>query len=104
MAKMAKLGTLMKFEKNGKSWLSVALGQNKPGSEKYNYSVEIIVRDSNGKVVANQKDGFIKLQDPRKAPDELLAAGAISEEQADKMRERVPNIPDKVKYELFITT
>lgn len=43
----------------------VSLGNSRATNDKYNYSVEIIVRDSSGKVVASQKDGFLTIKDPR---------------------------------------
>lgn len=106
MAKI-KLGSLLVNEitdnKTGKpkKLLSIGLG-NKGKNDKYNLSVEITVKDHTGKVVAHQTDGFLELVDPRKQPDDLLAAELISEEMAEKMKENVAKISDKVKYQVLI--
>jgi hypothetical protein len=98
MAKYIDIGTLQ--VKNG---TFLALGRkNKPGYEKYDLSVEIIVKDNTGKVVAHQKDGFINLVDPRKQADELLAKNIITEDAAAQMKVRAEKLPSSVKYNLQI--
>lgn len=100
--KKIKVGSLIKSEKevNGvkKSWLSIGLGQKNDKRPEYDQTVEIIVRDNKGKVVAQQTDGWLDLVNPREEPKELLAAGVISEEMAEKMSENVKKLSDKVKY------
>lgn len=97
MAKITRIGNLLNNKVNGKTLLSIGLG-NKGKNEDYNTSVEIIVRNSKGEVVARQTDGFLNLVDPRKEPDDLLAAGKITEEVAAKMKEGVAKLNEKVKY------
>lgn len=98
MAKYIEIGTLQ--VKNG---TFLALGRkNKPGYDKYDLSIEIIVKNKEGKVVARQTDGFINLVDPRKQPEELLALGKITEEAASQMKERASKLPASVKYNLQI--
>lgn len=74
--------------------------QNGPGYEKYNLSVEVTVRDNEGKVVAQQTDGFISLVDPRTEPDRLLSLGIIDEARALEMKERAARLPSSIKYVL----
>lgn len=59
-----------------KNMVSIALGQSKNKDPKYNTTVEIIVRDSEGKVIHQQTDGFLNLLDPRdvsKTPEKVPA-------------------------------
>lgn len=101
--KKIKLGTLLvneivdKNTNKPKKLLSIGLGQ-KGKNEQYNLSVEVTVRDSKGKVVAQQTDGYLELVDPRKEPDDLLAAGFIDEDMAEKMKLGLEKLSDKVKY------
>lgn len=56
----------------------------------YDLSVEITVKDGNGKVVAHSVDGFVNLRNPRDfKPDP-------EKEQATR------NVPENLKYELVI--
>lgn len=111
MAKKLRLGSLLvnkrTFNNNGqsveKTMVSLALGSVKNSDPKYNTTVEIIVKDSTGKVIHRQENGFLNLVDPRSQPDELLAAGKIDESQYESMKERVSRIPDSVKYSLEVT-
>lgn len=104
MAKKVKIGSLLlnEVEFNGvkKKLLSVGLGSKNKNNPQYDQTVEIIVRDNTGKIIAQQRDGFLEVVDPRKEPDELLAAGLISEEIAEKMKENVSKLPEKIKYQL----
>ena len=105
--KKIKLGSLIKERKKNKNGteydaIYIGLGQKNPKSPQYNFSVELVVKDSKGNVVATQKDGFIELSDPRTKPDQLLEIGVISEEQAEKMKDSASRMPEKVKYELLI--
>jgi hypothetical protein len=103
--KKYKIGSLIKNEieeevngqKVKRSWLSVGLGQ-KGKDPKWDLSVEIIVKDNNGKVVAKQTDGFLDVVDPRKEPEDLLAAGFIDEAQAEKMKQGLTKLSPKVRY------
>lgn len=106
MAKNVQIGSLLVTEdKNGNQRVSIGLGKkNKPEYSKYDVSVELVVKDGSGKVIARQKDGFINLIDPRTQPDELFKAGVISEETAEKMREQASRTPDKIKYQLQVKT
>lgn len=105
--KRVKLGSILsetKKRSDGTEYRTVyvVLGQNSTKSPDFNYSVEITVKNAKGQVVAKQTNGFISITDPRKAPEELLAAGVISEEQAEKMRERASKMPAKIKQELWV--
>lgn len=72
MAKQEK--TKKKSLKVGAVWASkdnpdnfyVALGA-KSDNPKYDYHVEITVKNGDGEVVAKQTDGFLSLWDPRKS-------------------------------------
>jgi len=70
-----KLGTVLK-NKDGEGQY-IALGNAKAKEDKYRFSVEVIVRDAAGKVLAQQTDGFISVFDPRRSrenvPDHVLA-------------------------------
>lgn len=108
MAKSYKVGSLLKNEKevevNGqkvkKTWLSIGLGQKNDKKPEWDQTVEIIIRDKNGKILAQQKDGWLDVVDPRNEPKDLLAAGAIDEAQAEKMKENLKKLPEKVRYVL----
>lgn len=110
MAKKLKVGSLLvnkrKFTNNGteveKTMISLALGNLKNKDPRYDLSVELTVRDNTGKIVHSQTNGFVNLIDPRTQPDELLKAGIIDEPTHTKMKERLTNLPDMVKYSLEI--
>lgn len=102
MSKNVRIGSLVVNEYKGKRLLSIGLG-NKSKNSKYDLHVEVVVKDSQGKVVSKQTDGFLGLEDPRTKPDELLAAGIISEDIAHKMKEDVSKLSDKVKYNLTMS-
>src|SRR5689334_22759637 len=105
MSKTLEIGSLIVTDrKDGSKGVSLALGRKNKGEySKYDLSVEVIVRDASGKVVSQQKDGFINLVDPRTRPDELLKAGVISEEVAEKMRGQASRTPDKIKYVMQVS-
>ena len=86
MAKFTKIGTIMK--KDGKPF--VVLGNTHSTNKKFNYDVEITVKDSDGNVVAKAKNGFLSLKDPRENPN-------LKEGQLEK-------IPEHVKHELILAT
>jgi|ERR1035437_1609282 hypothetical protein len=44
---------------------SIKLGQDQNTDPKYNLSVELVVKNSAGEVVAHQTDGWVTLKDPR---------------------------------------
>lgn len=100
--KKFKVGSLIKTDReaNGvkKSFLSIGLGQKNPKKPEWDQSVEIIVRNNKGDIVARQTDGFLDVVDPRKEPEELLAAGAIDEAMAEKMKQNVSKLSEKVRY------
>lgn len=107
-AKKIKVGSLIKTEKeyevNGKkvkkTFLSIGLGQKNDKKPDFNQTVEMIVRDNRGKIVAQQTDGFLDVVDPRKEPEDLFSAGVIDEEQFKKMKENVAKLSEKVRYVL----
>lgn len=84
--KFTKVGSIL--SKNGKPGSFVVLGDENNKNEQYRTTVEIRVKDSSGKVLAQTKNGFLTLLDPRNRP-------GISEEQSEK-------IPARLQAELFI--
>lgn len=84
-AKWTKIGTVM--TKKGKSGKYVVLGDENNKNEQYRTTVEIRVKDASGKVVAQTKNGYLQITDPRNRK-------GITEEQAEK-------IPSFVEAELF---
>jgi hypothetical protein len=101
MAKYVQIGNLVVTEKNGERSGSIALG-SKSTNPDYAYSVELIVRDGKGKVVAQQKDGWINLEDPRTRPDKLLKMGLIDETVAQKMRTSAAKMSNKITHKLTV--
>ncbi len=100
--KKIKLGNLIKTKRaDGSTFLSIGLGSKGKNSQ-YDQSVTVTVRNADGKVVAEQTDGFIDVVDPRTEPAGLLAAGVISEEMAEKMTQNLATLPDKIRYHLKI--
>lgn len=63
--KTAKIGAVWQ-SKDKEDQFYVALGQ-KSDNPDYDFSVEVTVKDGNGKVVAQQTNGFLQLWDPRKS-------------------------------------
>jgi hypothetical protein len=104
-AKKVKVGSLIKSEverevngqKVKQSLLSIGLG-NKGKNADYHQTVEVIVRDNRGKIVAQQIDGFLDVVDPRKEPEDLYKAGIIDEEQFHKMKDNASKLSEKVRY------
>lgn len=104
-----KIATVMtnKREDGSFSTFLVLGNKNKTPTEankKFENSVEIIVRNHEGKVVYQQLDGFISLEDPRTRPQELLKAKAINEDMYNKMMERVARMSEKVVREVVVDT
>ena len=96
-----KIGKLIQEQrKDGTKNTYLALGSTKNKDPRYNLSVEILVKDATGKVVAKQTNGFVNLSNPRTEPDELLRAGKITEEVAEKMKSYLPKLPEKIKYDV----
>ncbi len=83
--KWTKVGVVMK--KKGKPGSYVLLGDEKNPKEEYRTTVEIRVKDHTGKVVAQTKNGFLQITDPRNRK-------GITEEQAEK-------IPSFIEAELY---
>jgi hypothetical protein len=97
--KNKKIGVVLRG-KDGRPFIK--LGSTNNRNEKYNYSVEITVKDNNGQVISKQSDGFLNLIDPRKEPARLLEANVITEDRAAEMEERVANLSDKLIFELMM--
>lgn len=85
--KFTKVGAILS-KQGGKSGSFVVLGDENNKNEQYRTTVEIRVKDASGKVVAQTKNGFLTILNPRNRP-------GISEEQAEK-------IPARLEAELFI--
>jgi hypothetical protein len=83
MSKYVKVGAVLKGEKNR----FMVTGNSKAKNAKYNYNVEVIVTDADGKEMARSKNGVLNLFDPRK------------KDGADLDR-----IPDNLVAEVFIIT
>lgn len=98
------IGNVLVNEKDGKKWTSIGLGSTGNKDPKYDTFVEVTVKNSAGQVLSTQVNGFINIQDPRKLPSELLAAGKISEEIAASMEERAARLPAKIKQQLVVKT
>ena len=81
--KYTRVGTVL-ASKNEGGGSYIALGDPKNENEKYQYSVEIIVRDAKGAIVKQQTNGFISCYDPRRnrdnVPDMVLFELSLSEE------------------------
>lgn len=60
--KYTRVGQVLKG-KDGGSYITLGNDRNK--DPKYNYSVELTVRNSAGEVVAKQTDGYLSVFDPR---------------------------------------
>lgn len=86
--KYTKVGTVMSKKDN--TGVFVALGNDRAKNKKYQFFVELVVKDADGNQVATTRNGILSVQDPRKRP-------GITEEQLSK-------IPDNVKHELVLVT
>jgi hypothetical protein len=75
-------------KKTDPNHFSIKLGQESDRPE-YNYDVEVIVKDGNGKIVARQTNGFLTLKNPRTSP-------YLKEGQAEK-------IPATLQYDVLIS-
>lgn len=85
--KFHKVGNVqMKKDRSG---TTIALG-NYNKNPAYQTTVEMIVRDAQGNVLAKQVGGFLQVSDPRKRP-------GITEEQVEK-------IPEWIKYEINLVS
>lgn len=105
MAKNIEIGNLIVKEKeDGSISRFLALGKKNKDAKysRYDLSVEIVVKDASGKVVARQTDGFVGLSDPRTQADELLAKNIINEDEAIKMKERAARLPESIRYSVSI--
>jgi hypothetical protein len=63
---MNKIGTVWSKKEDPDKFF-IKLG-NTGKNEQYNLTVELVVKNHQGEVVAKQTDGFLQLLDPRKAP------------------------------------
>ena len=61
--KAQKVGVVIKSDKNGKFYLILGSTTNKKAE--YNFSVELVIKNSAGEVVHTQKDGLLSLLEPR---------------------------------------
>jgi len=86
MAKWQKLGVVLRGDKGP----FLILGDLKNKDSKYQYTVELIVKDSKGEVVHTVQNPLISLSDPRSRP-------GITEEQRAR-------ISDKLRYEAIVKT
>lgn len=89
--KSFKVGVVQK-KKSGDG-VTVALGQPKAKDKKWVTNVEIRITDSDGKVLAHQKNGYLVVKDPRKRTNQ--DGSALSAEQLSK-------IPEYIKNELYV--
>lgn len=108
MAKL-RIGSLIAEEKTNKAGqtyksIFLGLGNDRNKDPKFNTSVQVIIRDHQGKVVHDQTNGFINLVDPRTQPDDLLRAGIITEEVSEKMKAGLERLPEKIKYTLEVNS
>ena len=87
MAKFTRLGVVMS-RKDGKGTF-VSLG-SRSKNEKYKLDVEVTVKDSSGKIVAQATNPILNVQNPRTNPN-------LTEEQ-------IARIPDSIKNELVLVT
>lgn len=83
-AKWVKIGKVIKKKAGG---VCIVVGEPDAKNEQYKYNVEVTVKNASGKTVANFKNGFLTVLDPRKR-------SGITEEQASK-------IPASLVSELF---
>lgn len=100
--KTFRIGNLLNTKYEGKTLLSIGLGTKGKNSD-YDNSVEVIVRNHKGEVVARQTDGFLNLVDVRKEPKDLFDANIIDEETFNKMQAGLENLSEKVKYSLRLS-
>lgn len=82
-SKYVKIGNVIKTKKGG---FALALGNDRAKDDKWNFSVDISVKDAKGNVVYTQSNGFLNLFDPRKRPN-------ASEED-------VARVPEALKFEV----
>jgi hypothetical protein len=76
---MVKIGGVWSKNKDANSF-SIKLGQDQNTDPKYNLTVELVVKNSAGEVVAHQTDGWLTLKDPR-----------VSTFLTDEQKEKIPN-------------
>lgn len=76
-SKMSKIGGVWSKNKDPNSF-SIKLGTSGNKDPKYDMSVEIVVKNGAGEVIAKQTDGWLTLKDPR-------ASTFLSDEQKEKI-------------------
>lgn len=90
MAKLKKIGAVWEAKdstpETPKYFLK--LGQKNEKKPQYDLTVEVTVKDNNGKVVAQTTDGFLTLSDPRRSP-------VLDENQKAKL-------PQKLQFEVLV--
>lgn len=75
MAKYVKIGNVLNVtdKKTGEPKKTLKLGQEGSNNTKYNYTVELRVKDSEGNVVAKVTNPWVNLNTPHeKAPKSIL--------------------------------
>jgi hypothetical protein len=85
-SKWTKVGAILKTDPDKGAF--IVLGNANSKNEKYRTTVELVVKDANGNVVAKSTNGFLTIQDPRKR---------VGASEAD-----LEKISPKLKSELFI--
>lgn len=101
--KSVQIGSVIVSERNGQKQISIGLGRKGKKSQ-YDVTIELVAKDFTGKIIATQTDGFLNLVDPRTRPDELLQLGLISEEKYSEMKASLQNIPEKIKYQVMLSS
>lgn len=76
---LVKIGGVWSKNKDANSF-SIKLGQDGNKDPKYDLTVELVVKNSLGEVVAHQTDGWLTLKDPR-----------TSTFLSDEQKEKIPN-------------
>lgn len=76
--KYTKVGAVLR----GDNGPYIVLGNSKATNPKYNYTVELVVKDSEGNVVSSLKNGILSTLDPRKRP-------GITEAEAEKISSKL---------------
>lgn len=84
--KYKKIGAVLRGDKGP----FLVMGDTKAKNKQYQYDVELVVRDSDGKEVLKVKNPLISLFDPRTRP-------GITEEELER-------VPEKVRYEVCVKT
>jgi|GEM_PF-4393848 hypothetical protein len=74
-SKLNKIGAV--WRKKDDSGFYIRLGNESKTKPEYNLSVEVIVRNAQGEVVAKQTDGFLTLLDPREQAEKFNNTKAL---------------------------